>query len=92
MECDLEYPAEIHEEHNDYPLAPERLVLHEEMIGETQARIVKCYNIPRSAMTQTKLVPNLMDKSKYVVHYLNLQFYLEHGMRLKKVHRVISFE
>ncbi len=43
-------------------------------------------------MTQTKLVPNLMDKIRYVVHYINLQFYLEHGMRLTKVHRVISFE
>ncbi len=28
VECDLEYPAELHDEHNDYPLAPERLVLH----------------------------------------------------------------
>ena len=80
VECDLVYPPEIHDEHNDYPMAPERMVLHEEMISETQSQIVKCYNISRSAMTQTKLVPNLMDKNRYVVHYINLQFYLEHGM------------
>ena len=91
IECDLEYPQEIHDDHNDYPLAPERIVLREEMISEHQRQIVKCYNIPRSAMTQTKLVPNLMNKERYTLHYLNLRFYLEHGMRLRKVHRVITF-
>ena len=33
-----------------------------------------------------------MNKVKYVVHYMNLQFYLTQGMELKKVHRVIRFE
>ena len=34
----------------------------------------------------------LEDKSNYVVHYKNLQFYLRHGMRLKRVHWVIQFD
>jgi hypothetical protein len=92
IECDLEYPPELHDSHNDYPLAPERLVLHEEMVSENQRKIFSCYNIPRSALTQTKLVPNLMDKKKYCLHYLNLQFYLSHGLRLTKIHRAISFQ
>ena len=91
IECDLEYPPEIHDSHNDYPLAPERIVLREEMLSDNQRQIVKCYNIPRSSMTQTKLVPNLMDKERYTLHYLNLRFYLEHGLRLRQVHRVIAF-
>ena len=91
VQCDLDYPKELHDAHNEYPLAPERLILHEEMISETQKQIVKCYNIPRSAMTQTKLVPNLMSKTKYAVHYLNLKFYMDHGLKLTKVHRVIAF-
>lgn len=33
-----------------------------------------------------------LDKSNYIVHYKNLQFCLRHGMRLKKVHRVIEFD
>ncbi|XP_031550280.1 uncharacterized protein LOC116287732, partial [Actinia tenebrosa] len=34
---------------------------------------------------------NLMDKKKYVVHYRNLQFYVRHGMRVKRIHRVLKF-
>ena len=36
-----------------------------------------------------KLTPNLMNKTKYFCNILNLQFYLEQGLILKKVHRVI---
>ena len=32
-----------------------------------------------------------MKKIKYTTHYLNLKFYLEHGMKLTKVYRVIRF-
>ena len=38
-----------------------------------------------------KLVPNLKDKKKYVVHYRNLQHYLSLGMKLKKVHSILEF-
>ena len=38
-----------------------------------------------------KLVPNLMDNTKYVVHYKNLRLYLSLGMKLKKVHRILEF-
>ena len=33
-----------------------------------------------------------MDKTKYVVHYKNLELYLSLGMRISKVHRVLEFE
>ena len=31
-----------------------------------------------------KLVLNVMDKNKYVLHISALKFYLQHGLRLKK--------
>ena len=39
-----------------------------------------------------KLIPNLCDKVKYVVHYKNLEYYLSLGMKLIKIHRILSFK
>ena len=39
-----------------------------------------------------KLIPNLFDKTKYVVHYKNLLHYLSLGIKLKKIHRILKFK
>ena len=39
-----------------------------------------------------KLVRNLVNKSKYVLHYKNFQLYLSLGMTLTKVHRILEFK
>ena len=39
-----------------------------------------------------KLVPNLRDKTKYLVHYKNLQYYLSLGIKLIKVFRILNFK
>ena len=38
-----------------------------------------------------KLVSNFGNKSKYVLHYKNLQLYLSLGMKLVSIHRVLKF-
>ena len=38
-----------------------------------------------------KLVPNLGNKSKYLLHYKNLQLYLSLGIKLTNVHRILKF-
>ena len=38
-----------------------------------------------------KLVTNLLDKTEYVIHIRNLRQESNHGLILKKVHRVIKF-
>ena len=38
-----------------------------------------------------KLIPNLRDKTKYIIHYKNLIQCLKQGMKLKKIHRGIRF-
>src|SRR3989442_11856737 len=39
-----------------------------------------------------KLVPNLSDKYRYILHYRNLKFYLQMGLKLTYIHRVIQFK
>ena len=69
LEVDLEYPEDLHNLHNDYPLAPER---------------VKIENVE-------KLIPNLNNKTNYVVHYEKCTFYRSLGLKITKIHTGIKF-
>ena len=67
LEVDLEYPKELHELHNDYHLAPDKIEIKREMLSEYQLKIADLSNILIGNVK--KLVPNLFDKGKYVIHY-----------------------
>ena len=86
LEVDLEYPEELHDVHNAYPLAPERMVVKKEWMSDYQ------HGLLGTGVEVEKLVPNLYNKNRYVLHYRNLQLYLSLGMRLMKVHRALSFQ
>ena len=89
LEVDLEYPTELHNSHNDYPLGPEKVKVTNEMLSDYCKKIKKKFNI--SSGLVHKLIPTLNDKQKYVLHYKNLQSYLNLGLKLKRVHRVLEF-
>ena len=90
LEVDLEYPASLHREHNDYPLAPEKLTITKDQMSPYQKMLIDGLGV--SSISCEKLVPNLMNKSRYVVHYRNLQLYLSLGLKLTKVHKVLQFQ
>ena len=93
LEVDLDYPKELHDLHKDYPLAPEIMSINENMLSQVQKDIHKYYYGKDASDEKTnKLVLNVMDKHKYVLHISELKFYLQHGLSLRKVHRVVSFK
>ena len=90
LEIDLEYPDELHFSHNDYSLAPEKLAIPYDMLSDYCKKIADEYEIKVGDVK--KLIPNLGNKTNYVVHYRNLQLYLSLGMKLTKIHRVLKFK
>ena len=83
LEVDLEYPDELHELHNDYPLAPEKLAVSSDMLSKYCKKIADKYEIKVGDVK--KLISNLGNKTNYVVHYRNLQLYLSLEMKLTKI-------
>ena len=93
LEVDLDYPKELHDLHKDYPLAPEIMCINENMLSQVQKDIHKYYyGKDASDEKANKLVLNVMDKKKYVLHISALKFYLQQGLSLRKVHRAMSFK
>lgn len=82
---DQEYPKELHDLHNDYPLAAVKIKATEDMLSKYAKEIKGKFNI--SIGQVSKLIPRLSKKEKYVLHYRNLQLYLDLGLKLKKEHK-----
>ena len=67
---DLKYPNELHDLHNDFPLAPEKRAVTNDMLSKYCKEIADKYDIKVGDVK--KLIPNLSNKTKYVLHYRNL--------------------
>ena len=89
LEVDLEYPKELHDAHDQYPLAPEHLEIGEHLLSDDQRRMAEKFGVKIGG---SKLCLTLLNKHKYICHYRNLKQYLKMGMRLKKVHSVLGFK
>ena len=88
LEVDLKYSDKLHELHNDYPLAPEKLAVSSDMLSNYCKKIADKYEI--KVGDKKKLIQHLGNKTNYVVYYRNLQLYLSFGMKLSKIHRVLE--
>ena len=90
LKVDLEYPDELHELYNDFPLAPEKFAVSSDMLSKYCKKIAYKYEIKVGDVK--KLITNLGNKTNYVVRYRNLQLYLSLGMKLTKIHRILKFK
>lgn len=89
LEVDMIYPAQLHDAHNCYPLAPERLEIRPDMLSPYCLKLAE--KLQLNKIPSQKLSPNFYPKKNYVVHLRNLQFYLKHGLVVTRIHRVLQF-
>ena len=86
---DLEYPKELHDIHNDYPLCPERNIVTSHMISKHTCYLMKKADEDMNKKHKlksdkvAKLICDLNDKVKYGLHYRNLKQCIQLGMILK---------
>ena len=82
FEGDLDCPEELHELHNDYPLASDKLKVISQMLSPYCKMLQEQFGITIGQVD--KLIPTLSSKKKFVLHYRNL------CMKLKQVYRVLE--
>ena len=83
LEVDVEYPIELFNLHKDLPFLPERKKVfdpHKNLLSLLERKKLEGVK---------KLVCNIEDKEKYVIHIRALKQALNHGLVLKRVHRAI---
>ena len=81
FEVDMEYPEELHDKHNNYPCAPEKIRVEFSELSQQQQAYAKDSNIKPSE----KLHLTLRNKKNYKLYYRNLQQYIKLGLKLKKI-------
>ena len=88
VEADFGYPFQIHDHHNGFPLAAQSMMIKEEWISPYNKEFLEKHG--QKFQSTRKLCPNLFDKTKYVCSLRNLQLWVQLGLTLNKVHRVLA--
>ena len=91
FQVDLEYPSHLRadETHDNFPLAPESFKIEKDILSPYQQDLGDQLGVKYGA---EKLCLTLKDKEKYICHARNLKFYLKHGLKLKKIHKILQFK
>ena len=81
IECDLEYPSDIHEKTKLFPFLLEK----KNVKVEDFSPYMKA-NKPEKYKPTEKLFMDQTNKQRYSLHYRDLKFHIRHGIRIVKVH------
>ena len=92
LEVDLAYPEHLHHSTADFPLAPETGEITHDMFSDFMSTFYKTLNPNSTFKPSRKLLLTQYNRDHYIVHFAILKFYLEMGLTLNKVHRVIKYK
>ena len=89
VQVDLLYPPELHDKHSGLPLCPSHLEITKDILSDVTIELGEKHG--QKFRPQKKLAPTLKNKEKYICHSSNLKFYIEQGLVLTKIHKILSF-
>ena len=87
IECDLEYPAEIKEKTENFPLCPYQTKADPNLFSDNMNSVKQ----PNYKPTE-KLMCDLTNKYNYMMHYRMFKFYTQIGMKVTKIHTIYRFK
>ena len=90
-EVDIEIPENLHNKSKDFPVCPEIKSINENNISDYQKYLNNKLDIKYNEKGK-KLILNLLPKKNYKVYYKNLDYYLKLGIKVTKVHKILTFD
>lgn len=90
LEVDVSYPPELHSLLRDLPPLPEHKIPCPSKWSPYQRRLATI--IGQKNPKQKKLMADLEPKKNYVVHAEHLRVCLKIGIKMEKIHRILSFD
>lgn len=90
LECTLYYPKYLHNDHQDYPVAPEKVAIPYNELSPYSQQICDMHNL-KGGIGQEKLMATLHAKKDYILHYRNLQLYVRLGLKVGKISTILMF-
>ena len=90
-EVDIEIPTNLHNKFKDYPICPEIKNIPENNLSEYQTYLNDKLNIKYTGKDK-KLILDLLSKKNYKIYYKNLMYYINLGVKITKIHKILTFD
>ena len=87
IEVDLKYPDNIKEKTKNFTFCPENKKINPNKYNDYMNNVK-----PKKFTKSKKVICDWTDKTKYLIHYRMLNFYVRHGMVVAKILEIISFK
>ena len=90
-EVDIEIPENLHNKFKDFSVCPDIKSIDENNSSDYQKYLNDKLNTKYNEKDK-KLILDLLPKKNYKVYYKNLEYYLKLGIKVTKVHKILTFD